>query len=600
MRSKFLVTFVVLIATVFACTYSPDSEFINPIEPPQPSDFSISLNNIDEGDTITLYGPGNFSYNINSAKGKVETVRITLGDKYVGQGNGNTGSFTINYPALQTGTWELKLGVISSSGNGSLADKMNVEKVELWKKWIVKIDVDPPTSRGLTLTVENGYQVLRWTPYDKKNFVGYKLIVSYPGLSREFDFDDPKTSLWIDSAYVGFYQAKYQFYVTNSVSTLLQERIVAETLDFDVSYNAFDSSVTLSLPKPKFYGAFGRYEIGENGIARMQIENHNQTNVTFKLLTVGFNYTANLSLGIFSKDPDHPNGFANKGVDKLVVPRKFYQPFKSYHYNVERNVIAAFRESGTTGQIVLLNPTTMVPLDSVNIHNGPSYSIPYRGNFVYYSRPKDLVQVNLITHEEKSFPAITTTFGSGPSQITAANGEVVSYGWFGPAPTTGVIYYGRVFDMESGQTIYTYESPSGPYNHILSCDGIFLCSNILNIYRITGLTTNLTGKLTTTGKLIGFRDDRTDEIMSASGHRVYIYDANTLSLKRIVAAPVGSTFQTYDVIKGKLVFNDASAGKIYVVDIEDAETRAYNAFTGNFAMLNGILFTSQGEYIKLY
>ena len=48
------------------CTYSPETDFINPIKPPDVESYSISLNNSLDIDTLTIFGPTTFQYSISS------------------------------------------------------------------------------------------------------------------------------------------------------------------------------------------------------------------------------------------------------------------------------------------------------------------------------------------------------------------------------------------------------------------------------------------------------------------------------------------------------------------------------------------------------
>lgn len=610
MNIHLVLTSALLCGLLGSCTYSPEEEFQNPVEPPVLENYSISLNNVPDGDTIRLFGPGQFSYFINKGNGVIESVKITLGDRWIDERTELSGSFQINNSNLRTGTWELKIEVITSSGTGSLADKVGAEQIQLWKKWIVEIDVARPPEPVISFATENGYMVVRWPRYTKENFVQYQLEVSYAGVpKRVLTFTDPEINSWVDSSYAGNYNAYYHMYVTNLAGTSDYERSYGVDLDFDLTYKASDSTVTLSLPLPPFYSAFSHYVIKENSVERLSVNDSNDTEATFKLNTVGFRYTSTIRLEMVPKNPAHPVMGVAKTVDNLVHAKRFHLPFERYHYNVDHDLILGFRKMGTSAQLVSLDPLSLYATDSINLYNGPSYTVPYAGDYIYYSHPKEVVQVNLVTHEEKRFHGIRTTYGSGPSQVTASNNQVVSYGWFTDAPSPNIMLYQVVYDMVNDHTIYennylynpSQTSINSNASHIMSPDGAFLFTNNSKIYRVNDGTTQLVGPLSVAGTWIGFRDDQCDEIMSTSGRYVNFYDANTVTLKRWIIAPtVGSKYIGYDVVKRKLIYTNPGIKEIYAVDIATGDAIAFKVILSDFSVLNGILFTPEGEYLKLY
>ncbi|SHG79190.1 hypothetical protein SAMN04488109_1857 [Chryseolinea serpens] len=585
-----------LCVIMLACTYDPKSEYINPIEPASLENFDISLNDIPNGDTIELFGSGTFSYTATTGKGVIDRVRITMGDQYVTESNTATGTFSLaNY--LRTGVWELKIDVITSSGSGSLAEKLQAEQVEVWRKWIVKIDVAPPPQPDLRLSEENGYQVLRWDAYQKKNFVRYQLRVTSAGdPERIIYFDDPAVTSWVDSSYMGVSDIQYEFYVFNVVSSAGDVASAKGTFGFNMKFNPADSMATLTLRPPKFYSAFDRYEIEENQEKRLVITDAKQPTVVMKLNTVGYKTTSDIGLKIYSKDPKQAYKSYSLQVADMVLPKRLGNPYRFYHYNADRNVMIGIGHNGSpVWRLVFFDPVTLVASDSIE-NDSYSYAVPFRGDYVYFTRPpSDLVQVNFITHAEKSFPGIQSSLDSGPFSISPANNQIVKFSWSHMTPSSQQYYENKIYDIANDKTLYlkSYSNISD----ILSPDGAYFRSGKL-MYSLA--LNDYVGSLPDANTFIAFREDRPDEVLSYVGALVFVHDRSNLSVKRTLTAPAGSRFEYYDTAKKKILFTNPFTKMIYAADLDTGEVIPYRVNLADFVVLNGILFTPEGYILRLY
>ncbi|HEY5744908.1 MAG TPA: hypothetical protein VIU12_02420 [Chryseolinea sp.] len=582
---------------MLACTYDPKSEYINPIEPPTLEDFDISLNDIANGDTIELFGSGTFSYRATTGKGVIDRVRITLGDQYVAESNASTGSFYLSNSNLRTGVWELKIDVITSSGSGSLAEKVQAEQVEVWRKWIVKIDVAPPPQPDLRLSEENGYQVLRWDAYTKKNFVRYQLRVTSSGdPERIIYFDDPTVTSWVDSSYMGVSNIRYELYVFNAVSSAGDEASATGTFGFNVNFNPADSMATLTLRPPKFYSAFGRYEMEENQVKRLEITDPKQATVAIKLNTVGYKTSSDIGLKIYSKDPKLAYRSYSVKVTDMVSPKRLGNPFRAYHYNADRNVMIGIRQNGSSfSRFVFLDPVTLVASDSIEWSDNYSYAAPYRGDYVYFSRPSDLVQVNFVTHAEKSIPGIGSPADYGPFSITASNNQIVRFSWSHMTPAGQQYYESKIYDVANDNTLYLKSYSS--IDDVLSPDGAYVQSGKL-LYSLA--LNDYVGSLPDGYTFMAFREDRPGEVLSYLGALAFVHDASNLAVKRTLTAPAGSRFEYYDTAKKKILFKNSTTKLIYAADLDTGEVITYRVNLADFVVLNGILFTPEGYILRLY
>lgn len=152
------------------CTYSPDSEFINPIKPP---DFTqVKINSPTFTDPFNLVEPTQFLFSIDSLASLMNDFTVTLNGSPIFSGTTLTPIlFSLNPYALQDGIYNLTITINFGAGNGSVASKFGIEKYQLIKSFTVLVDKQPPADIGpLTATLENGKLTLRWNKASKTNF----------------------------------------------------------------------------------------------------------------------------------------------------------------------------------------------------------------------------------------------------------------------------------------------------------------------------------------------------------------------------------------------------------------------------------------------
>ncbi len=594
------------VAMLSFCTYAPDEDFYKQIEKVNPEDFTIQLNSHDDEDTIYLEGPVTFGYNIGSGNGQVEEVRIYIDNNLVHSNTESAGTFLFS-PV--TGIFRIKIEFVSTTGTGSLADQAGGERVKVWREWNIKAHVITipeetlPDAPVLTTSIVNGYSVISWTPYNRSQFVHYRVEVNHAVVAY---ITDAQTSSWTDSTYTGNNNNRtYNVFTKNSAGIRASNEsslIGNQSLAMNATYNRADSTITVTLPKPVYYGAFKSYSIKENNVEAGVLTDHNQTSYTFKSSNVGINYSSIIYVDYNPKLSSSAPAHGSKTIQTSVSTQRFSRPLLKFTYSNQLGSVMGFwnATANDDAKLFRMNPATFALTDSITIFNGPGYHIPYNGVYAYYSEPKQLMQVDLLTHQKKGIDAITSGSGSGPSIIRGASTQLVSYSWFGPGSGSNPIYYyTRIYNMASNTHVTSTNNISA-VSFAISDDGNYAILYNREIHRITGNLTALIGNLTYTGTWVGFRQDNCEEGLSVSGNTVYIYDVSTRTLKRTISAPAESSFITYDVPTKRLIFNNTTDKKLYSVHIETGNTKAFNVDLFTFNFMNGAIILNSKEYIKLY
>lgn len=576
-RSSYLIVVLILLG----CTYEPDEVFSQEIAEPEHR-ITFSLTEHDEKDTIYLFGPASFTFNLGINPGKIEVVNVDLDEYRILTSPRASNSFSIDNHLLKTGTYELKIQFTSNSGSGSLLDAVGGEKVQVWRKWILKIDVAPPPRPLLTLSNEDGFLKLNWTPYTKPNFVKYTLFIARSfEPSKTITITDPSQTSWIDSAYVGGREVYYtlQTYAVGTASNSIGRN---DKLGLTVDYGTADSTVTIRWNKTLFPRALENYEIYENNVLR-QVITSADTTVTWKLNVV-WNKDSEIRVKYKPKYGSYSPEYSRIIPSLAILPR-LHVGFEDLYYSSTLNAIIAHRNS----HVVLFN-LALQPTDSV-LASSPFFA-PYSGPYVYFRRGGGVARYNLLTDEEVS----VATF-SIPENIQGTENGVVSYTY-----SLSYEWRSRVYDYDSDSFIEQSAAPghtSEWINPFISTKGTFLFFPTSHqVHEVNGSTVSFLGTVHDGYAFQGFRPDN-DHEMIVDGS---IYDSQTLQWKRHLTPSGGDYhFLDYDPATGYAIFGDTGTVGIHAVHVETLAVKVIPAFcNGQYRLVAGYLFDKDYNYIKVF
>lgn len=584
----------------YGCTFAPEEDFFNEIKPIDSTRFTISLNEFDDLDTIYLEGPATFTYSLSCGSGQLQQVRVLLNGYVMETLSQPSGSFTIN---PSTGIFPMRLEFISTTGSGSLIDQAGGEHVQVWKEWTIKAYVEtPPEKPVITQSIENGYLTIRWTPYTRTKFIRYHLQREN---GTSLYFTDPTITSWVDSTYTGFFTRRYWVNVETQVGTS-SDAITATgngNLAVQASFRLEDSTISITFPKPKYWGTFKEHTIKQRETVITRITDPEATTYSFKTDEVGLNYSTIVQFSTLSKAPAIVDAHWSGALSTTVPTLPFPRVVENFSYNTDLNAIMASASVSGMTRLFQINPETLTFTDSVDIYQGPGYHVPYRGQHVYYSQPKELVQRNLVTGVEQRINAIITPSGSGPSVIRGSGAQIASYAWFGPPSSgTGVNYYSRVYNMATGKQLAYASAFNTQMRYAISDDGNYATLNNIERFRVGANELTQIGHLGVAGTWLGFRLDKCEEMLSVSGSTVYVYSSETGLQLRAITAPPFSSLVTYDVVTKYLIFNNQTNRKFYSIHIDTGEQREANINLGGngFTVINDNLIINSRQYLKLF
>lgn len=196
----------IVLQTLYSCEFSPQDAPLTELDPPgNPPPINISLNN--GYDTLRIDWITNFTYNV-TGKNRLLSVSVSFEGKeihhYLGE-NSQKFSFVLDPSGCQNGIYPLNIEIITSSGTGSLAEKLGAEGYIYQCEWPVIIDNTPPEKLDF-ISIDSLKEGVRisWEKFDHIGFRYYKLMrtsTSYSGPLDLVTYYDAAQTSFIDTTY---------------------------------------------------------------------------------------------------------------------------------------------------------------------------------------------------------------------------------------------------------------------------------------------------------------------------------------------------------------------------------------------------------------
>lgn len=200
------ITIVTLFLTA-SCEFTPDDPPLTQIDQPgEPPPVEISLNN--GYDTIVIDWKTTLIYSVQG-KNQILSVDIDFQGKklhhYV-RGSGASLSFDLDPSTYPNGVYPLTITIITSSGTGSLAEKVGAEGYLYQLDWPVVIDKTPTKKLNFISidSLKEGVSIT-WEKFDHPGFRYYRLRKSSSSFSGTVDlvtYNDPDRTSFIDTSYM--------------------------------------------------------------------------------------------------------------------------------------------------------------------------------------------------------------------------------------------------------------------------------------------------------------------------------------------------------------------------------------------------------------
>jgi len=197
-----------IILFLYGCTYTPNDEYINPIEPPE-SEILVTMDVSDpkfSDPYFIINHITDFEFTFDKLPAPIVSYEVFFNGKSIQEARGGKSvNFRIFSSDVSSGTYKVKIVVKVGTGTNSLAERLEAEFYLVEKTFTVIIDKEPPPAIKPTASYENGFLTIRWEPTEKKNFeyvINRKYINPYQFL-KDTIISDPSLGYFVDHDYVG-------------------------------------------------------------------------------------------------------------------------------------------------------------------------------------------------------------------------------------------------------------------------------------------------------------------------------------------------------------------------------------------------------------
>ena len=203
---------IALFVTVLftGCVFTPDELPETFVEKPSESGPPITFQLNDLTDTIKIGWPVSFNYNVSSPN-KLITVEIKFQDQvlhHLYDPEEQNLSFDFNPRNYTNGHYHLSIQIVTTSGSGSIADKLGAEGYLYEMNWPMIIDNTMPSvmHKVLDIKKEDGVLKLSWQEFNHPNFISYKIYgqVSQVNMDPQLiaTINDPKQTNYIHNTFI--------------------------------------------------------------------------------------------------------------------------------------------------------------------------------------------------------------------------------------------------------------------------------------------------------------------------------------------------------------------------------------------------------------
>lgn len=570
---KFLIGLLFL--SLSGCLFEPDGKFYKKITEKDFSSLSVNLNVAD--DTLYISKRTQLSYSMQAPDFTIVEVRATLNQESIYTSTALENIIYFDPHVFGSGTYLLTLSLVVQSGTGSLADRFGAETVQVWRSFVVIIDVAPPEPITITrLDTTEGTLTIHWDRYTRWNFESYVVVKScsydnyyFTDCVIEEIFSNEVTS-WTDENFVGGY-VSYRVDVKaaeqNARGITKNYQWIPKT-SFTIDEN---SEATLHWDKPLFY----------KNTKSIRLEN--PPGILTEFQDTLYHRPELLRLGLYYGDFNVVFTSGNEQNYKFTVPhylgeRFEYPSVRPTLYNKKENLYYGY-DHLNSGLIVMDDN-----LSSLHRQHRSDYhvmAISPNGEF-------------LITHQSDNTSRSIGT--ANPFTLETSNVmDLPQFTWYSELSVSdnGLIAcrgYNEnvVYKLPDYEIIFSQPSQNDPI--IISGNGDYLFNNS-TLYEFDGITFQEIGEVEDAElRTAAFtRDDNL--ILGYSDGLVNILNKNDLSIVRSIQVPMTYLFNLkYDDVSNQiLVFNHQDI--IYRINIEDGTTVQANIFSNAFSFLNGKVFT---------
>lgn len=569
MKYIFLLSTITLF--VFSsCKYQLDKENESTIKPPENTPpVEVSLSEV--GDTIWVYQDIYLKLDINSKGKKIKNMRVILDTIEIS--NYTVDSYGVRnirlYTEYDTSYFRtLTLYVETSSGTGSIAEQLEMEKFTTEKSWVVYVG-KPKLAKPTTEITKDNFLKISWPQWNGPYFNSYELEIAYDYKINRINIFDIDSSFFIDTSYFGG-TAKIRLNYTakdgNSdfERTFWGENVVLEpnfpTLQFEKI--GFDS-LRIFWNKSRFNPIYSlRLDYRSNSL----LEQSTDTSITIKHSGYfDLEYRNNYQLHCHSRDGENEE-LADDKEFNVSVPISDSEG--AFAYNRTDKVLYMNKSQNIISSYALPAFSSLASTKVVN-HDGLRISCPTNSSSVALLGKE---QIYVYSNSTLTAPTVINYH----TENNAIHFQMTDNGKIAIAHTDRY----DLIDIETNDTVISLEIDDFPKYSAWSCmstskDGKYLCSvtkNRLSFYDLEKTSSPFIriDEREYRSVLFNPSDPETFYLTLYTTSEIELRRANDFSLVKKIPVPTnGQVIRNIDPETGYMLTTDYK--KLYIINIETNE-----------------------------
>ncbi len=475
---RHLLVGVVVFLVLQGCQYSPDEDNFQEKSIPDPS--AIDLSQIFNEDTLFIPVTSLFSISVlNYENREIYESYAFVDGEHLAQSNGSPKlEFRIDPQSYLTGVHTLEIVFALSSGSGSLADMLEVEKLGVSKKWKFEVDNATPTKvEILDVSYNDGAVKVEWSKYNRKNFSHYE--IGHGSFYRQ-DIKDINTTSFIDTTYVGGERIYYlQVYNQQDRSSSSSSKTYNDDGLRIEEIKIADQKFHIKWNKSKYNKAFKSYIIRNwNGSAPIEKTSITDTSITLSPAGIELGHAEDVLITAVGKayDPTRPSSLNEYPTETV----KLYQGEKVLDHDFIKYISSTNSlYTSFEGKVFRLNADN---LDTLAVTNQliEMIDVSKNGEYAYSIYSSSLFKRNPLTLVTEKVISINTLLGQTNVRVTGlfvSDNNMVAiktYGkyWIIDMNTNSIIH--------QGVNVYSKLNLSGDFNFLY--DGAKLYGKSAGVY----------------------------------------------------------------------------------------------------------------------
>lgn len=261
----------IIIIIFTTCEFEPGKLPLNEIDPPSEYGPPIQITLNEKSDTLKIGWVTDFTYAIKGTDQRINLVKVTFEGQEIHQyltNNDQEFSFRFDPASYADGKYNLNIEIMTSTGSGSLADKIGTEAYYYKLSWPVVIDKTIPQYSSSFLNAVRTPEGIKltWNQFNHPNFVSYVVCRYYPAFQPQpvaiATITNPLRNTFLDTTFCEGQDIRYFIRTISPAGFSEGQDIVFfdHLTGLEATWNS-DGTALVTWDKAKNLESFGKYYI---------------------------------------------------------------------------------------------------------------------------------------------------------------------------------------------------------------------------------------------------------------------------------------------------------------------------------------------------